>query len=91
MSECFKFPSELTIYEVQETFNEVKSYISDKERVSFDFSETTEIDSAGLQLIIWVVYHSQKVGLNIEAISTNELIETRCKKLGVGIFPTLNN
>ncbi|KZN30248.1 STAS domain-containing protein [Pseudoalteromonas luteoviolacea] len=91
MSECFKFPSELTIYEVQETFNEIKSYISDKEHVSFDFSETTEIDSAGLQLIIWVVYHSQKVGLNIEAISTNELIETRCKKLGVGISPTLSD
>ncbi|KZN43057.1 hypothetical protein N474_15515 [Pseudoalteromonas luteoviolacea CPMOR-2] len=85
MSECFKFPSELTIYEVQETFNEVKSYISDKEEVSFDFSETTEVDSAGLQLIIWVVYHSQKVGLNIETISTNELIEARFKKLGVGI------
>ncbi|MCF2858154.1 STAS domain-containing protein [Pseudoalteromonas sp. SMS1] len=85
MSECFKFPSELTIYEVQETFNEVKSYISDKEEVSFDFSETTEVDSAGLQLIIWVVYHSQKVGLNVVTISTNELIEARFEKLGVGI------
>ncbi|KZN64887.1 hypothetical protein N473_13925 [Pseudoalteromonas luteoviolacea CPMOR-1] len=91
MSECFKFPSELTIYEVQETFNEIKSYISDKESVSFDFSDTTEVDSAGLQLIIWVVYHSQKIGLKIDAISTNELIEKRCKKLGVGMSAPHND
>ncbi|KZN56556.1 STAS domain-containing protein [Pseudoalteromonas luteoviolacea] len=91
MTECFKFPAELTIYEVQETFNEVKSYITDKECVSFDFSETTEVDSAGLQLIIWVVYHSQKIGLKIDTISTNELIEKRCEKLGVGMSASQND
>ncbi|MDK1286156.1 STAS domain-containing protein [Pseudoalteromonas umbrosa] len=91
MTECFKFPAELTIYEVQETFNEVKSYITDKESVSFDFSETTEVDSAGLQLIIWVVYHSQKIGLKIDTISTNELIEKRCEKLGVGMSASQND
>ncbi|MDK2595138.1 STAS domain-containing protein [Pseudoalteromonas obscura] len=91
MSECFKFPTELTIYEVQQTFNEIKLYISEKDSVSFDFSETTEVDSAGLQLIIWVVYHSQKIGLKIDTISTNDVIEARCQKLGVGMSTPPND
>ena len=54
MSEqVYVLPSELTIYEVEETYRELRSLVNESDNVVLDGANVVEIDSAGFQLLIW--------------------------------------
>lgn len=53
----YVLPQELTIYEVDETFQELSSLLDDGVVLTLDASHIEEIDTAGLQLILWCLQH----------------------------------
>jgi ABC-type transporter Mla MlaB component len=53
----YVLPQELTIYEVDETFQELSSLLDDGVVITLDGSHIEEIDTAGLQLILWCLQH----------------------------------
>ena len=83
MPVSFQFPSELTIYEVADTHNELKQYLSSHDVVAFNLSQITEIDSAGLQLALWMLDHCVKHNKQVTDVAQSELVKTKFDMLGV--------
>ncbi|RTZ16576.1 STAS domain-containing protein [Vibrio aquaticus] len=63
----YVLPQELTIYEVEETYQELCLAIQDHDFVQLDCQHLIELDTAGFQLLVW--YLSQpdvsESGVNI--------------------------
>ncbi|KAF7773819.1 hypothetical protein PCIT_a0144 [Pseudoalteromonas citrea] len=79
----FQFPNELTIYEVANTYSELKQYLTANEEVSFNFSYVNEIDSSGLQLTLWALDQCSKNNKTINTITQSDLVRTKFSLLGI--------
>ncbi len=83
MSEqVYVLPSELTIYEVEETYRELRSLVNESDNVVLDGANVVEIDSAGFQLLIWFLRCSHQP-ISIHAVrqpseEMSELFELVC-------------
>ncbi|WP_125561351.1 MULTISPECIES: STAS domain-containing protein [Pseudoalteromonas] len=85
MSECFKFPAELTIYEVQDVHIELSAFLEGKQTVELDLSQVEELDSAGIQLTVWLVNHCRTTGVQINALTLSDLLTARLTLLNVSL------
>ncbi|ALU41670.1 STAS domain-containing protein [Pseudoalteromonas rubra] len=85
MSECFKFPAELTIYEVQDVHTELNAFLESKQSVELDLSQVEELDSAGIQLTVWLVNHCRTTGVQIKALTLSDLLTARLTLLNVSL------
>jgi ABC-type transporter Mla MlaB component len=83
MSGCFKFPAELTIYEVQDVHTELITFLAGKTEVALDLSLVEELDSAGIQLAIWLVNYCRNTGVQISALVLSDLLTARLSLLNV--------
>ncbi|MCG7535920.1 STAS domain-containing protein [Pseudoalteromonas sp. OOF1S-7] len=83
MSESFKFPAELTIYEVQDVHTELIAFLAGKQEVALDLSQVDELDSAGIQLAIWLVNYCRNTGVQINPLTLSELLTARLSLLNV--------
>lgn len=77
MSEqVYVLPSELTIYEVEETYRELRSLVNESDGVVLDGSNVVEMDSAGFQLLIWFLRCShQPISINAIRRPSDEVIK----------------
>ncbi|KAF7787294.1 hypothetical protein PRUB_a4488 [Pseudoalteromonas rubra] len=85
MSECFKFPTELTIYEVQDVYTELRTFVEGKQALELDLSQVEELDSAGIQLTVWLVNHCRTTGVQINALTLSDLLTARLTLLNVSL------
>ncbi|WP_125719463.1 STAS domain-containing protein [Pseudoalteromonas rubra] len=85
MSECFKFPAELTIYEVQDVHAELITFLAGKQEVALDFGPVDELDSAGIQLAIWLVNYCRNTGVQINTLTLSDLLTARLSLLNVSL------
>ncbi|TMP27897.1 hypothetical protein CWB99_13340 [Pseudoalteromonas rubra] len=83
MSECFKFPAELTIYEVQDVHTELIAFLAGKQQIALDLSQIEELDSAGIQLAIWLVNYCRNTGVQIGTLVLSDLLTARLSLLNV--------
>ncbi|MCO7187315.1 MULTISPECIES: STAS domain-containing protein [unclassified Pseudoalteromonas] len=83
MSECFKFPAELTIYEVQDVHTELIAFLAGKQQIALDLSQIDELDSAGIQLAIWLVNYCRNTGVQIDPLVLSDLLTARLSLLNV--------
>lgn len=60
----YVLPQELTIYEVEEAYQELRLAIQEHDFVQLDGHHLVELDTAGFQLLIW--YLSQPVETEVE-------------------------
>lgn len=66
---------ELTIYTAAATLERLNEFLRDRETCELDLSEVTEIDSAGLQLLLWARRTSAERGARFRLVGRSEAIE----------------
>ncbi|NOH24024.1 STAS domain-containing protein [Vibrio europaeus] len=74
--QVYVLPSELTIYEVEETYRELRSLVNESDNVVLDGANVVEIDSAGFQLLVWFLRCShQPISRNAIRQPSEEVIK----------------
>lgn len=69
-----KFEGELNIYAAAETHQRVQSVLFDKQDVAVDLSEVSEIDSAGLQLLLLLCQETVRAGHTFRVVAASDAV-----------------
>ena len=78
-----KFPSELTIAQVDEYQVEILPLIDDQDVITIDDSELTRIDTIGVQFILAVVTYIIAQGKEIKWQSKSSVLKESIQQLGI--------
>lgn len=78
-----KFPSDLTIAQVNEYQSQIIPEIETHDVISIDDSELTRIDTIGVQFILAVVTYIIGQGKQIEWQSKSHILKESIHKLGI--------
>lgn len=84
MSEfTYVMPAELTIYEVSETFQELKLSLLDHDCVKLDCRAIEEFDTAGFQLLIWFLRYQESAGREAEILNPSKVVSEHLALFGL--------
>jgi anti-anti-sigma regulatory factor len=78
-----KFPSDLTIVQVDEYQTEIIPIIDEHDVIIIDDSELTRIDTIGVQFILAVVTYIIAQGKEIEWQSKSKVLKESLQQLGI--------
>ncbi|QYK03559.1 STAS domain-containing protein [Shewanella zhangzhouensis] len=73
----------LTIYQAEELFNEIKSWLKQGEQLIVDLGAVTEIDSAGVQLLLMTSKEQEAHGLSLSLVNHSKVVIKCFEALGV--------
>lgn len=59
---------DLTVYTAVETLATLRTYLKDRDVCALDLSAVTEIDSAGLQLLLWTRHAALQQGMQFRLV-----------------------
>ena len=65
---------ELTIYTVTETLSRLRAYLKEQDACELDLAGVTEIDSAGLQLLLWTRRTAAEQGARFHLVARSDAV-----------------
>ncbi len=78
-----KFPSELTIAQVDEYQLEIQPIIEENSKIKIDDSNLARIDTIGVQFILAVITYILAQGKELEWQSTSKVLHESIQQLGI--------
>lgn len=78
-----KFPSELTITQVDDYSIQIQSLIEDNDNISIDDSQLMRIDTIGVQFILAVITYISAQGKELIWQSTSKVLHESIQQLGI--------
>ncbi len=78
-----KFPSELTIAQVDEYRLEIQPIIDENSTIKIDDSNLSRIDTIGVQFILAVITYILAQGKQLEWNSTSRILHESIQQLGI--------
>lgn len=82
-------PESITIFMVKAIHDKLLS-LDINTSVTLDFTKTTEVDTAGVQLLLAFVQHHKKSANPVKFINVSEEIQSALTLLGAGLTNTSN-
>lgn len=79
------FGNRLTINEISEIHAEIQRYMSDGMCNLLDFSDVTECDAAGIQIILSLLKYQNSEDLNMSVNNISEAISDAATNLGINL------
>ncbi|NOH80484.1 STAS domain-containing protein [Vibrio sp. RE86] len=79
----YVMPAELTIYEVGETFQELKLSLLEHDCVNMDCGAIEELDTAGFQLLIWFLRYQESAGRAAELLHPSKVVSEQLALFGL--------
>ena len=79
-SECpsdhdrLRLTGELTIYTAAETLTQLRERLAEHQACALDLSEVTEIDGAGLQLLLWLRETARARGIELRLVAHSPVV-----------------
>jgi anti-anti-sigma factor len=83
MSQRLILTSEQTIYQAAELHQSVRDALSRDQGVEVDLSHVTELDSAGVQVLIWLQREGQRRALPVKLLDPSDEVLALCDTLGL--------
>ncbi|MGQ9659229.1 MAG: STAS domain-containing protein [Thermochromatium sp.] len=72
--ERLRLSGELTIYTVAETLTRLRAHLAEHHLPVLDLSEVTEIDGAGLQLLLWLRETARARGIALRLVAPSPAV-----------------
>lgn len=79
----FQLPAYLDIASVEVLQNQVASHLAGEQPITLDFSETEEVDTCGVQWMLWLTLWVEKQGGQLSFLSVNAEIRTALSLMGL--------
>ncbi|WNO08161.1 STAS domain-containing protein [Teredinibacter sp. KSP-S5-2] len=80
---CIKLPAEVSIYAVTELKQKIEPYLSNNQEIELDFEQVETLDTAGVQLLIWLHKRSTHDNQPLKLTHINEQILSVLEYVGV--------
>ncbi|WPL14831.1 MULTISPECIES: STAS domain-containing protein [Thiorhodovibrio] len=74
-ADTLAYEGEMTIYSASANFQRLKEFIAKRSPVHLDLSKVTEIDSSGLQILLYAQSEADAHGLDFSVAATSEAID----------------
>lgn len=80
---CIKLPAEVSIYAVVELKQKIEPYLTNNQEIILDFEQVESIDTAGIQLLIWLHKRLTSDNRQLSLIHINEQVLSVLEYVGV--------
>jgi anti-anti-sigma factor len=74
-ADTLAYEGEMTIYSASANFQRLRDYIAKRAPVHLDLSKVTEIDSSGLQLLLYAQSEADAQELDFSVTATSEAVD----------------
>ncbi|WP_070965170.1 STAS domain-containing protein [Vibrio sonorensis] len=72
--QTYMLPEELSIYEVTDVYQELRVLLESEQKLVLDASAVEEIDSAGIQLLVWFSRWAENRGIDSPIIAMSDKV-----------------